>query len=167
MEIWKDTVSIHGYQVSNYGRVKKMPCGIGYNSYERLKPKYKNADGYHIVVARGLHIKVHRLVAESFIPNPLNKETVNHIDGDKTNNHVDNLEWATRSEQMYHAYELGLKTPQRGHDNVNSKLTKDDVSFIRNNFKKGDRTFGSASLARKYNVSHRTILNVVQYKTYK
>lgn len=53
--------------------------------------------------------KVHRLVAETFIPNPSNSETVNHIDGDKTNNHVSNLEWATRSEQMQHAYKLGLK----------------------------------------------------------
>ena len=53
--------------------------------------------------------RVHRLVAETFIPNPKNSETVNHIDGDKTNNHVSNLEWATRDEQMQHAYKLGLK----------------------------------------------------------
>lgn len=77
--------------------------------------QHLNNDGYPSV--RITHkgnirtTRVHRLVAETFIPNQENRETVNHIDGDKTNNHVSNLEWATRDEQMQHAYKLGLKKP--------------------------------------------------------
>ena len=77
--------------------------------------QHLNNDGYPSVrITHRGNVKttsVHRLVAETFIPNPENKETVNHIDGDKTNNHVSNLEWATRGEQMQHAYKLGLKKP--------------------------------------------------------
>lgn len=57
---------------------------------------------------------VHRLVAEAFIPNPLDKPEVNHKDGDKTNNVYTNLEWVTESENSLHAYATGLRTPNRG-----------------------------------------------------
>lgn len=74
-----------------------------------------NSDGYPQVklthAGKKITTRVHRLVAESFIPNPDNKETVNHIDGNKQNNDHSNLEWADRSEQMIHAYDIGLKKP--------------------------------------------------------
>lgn len=85
----------------------------GHYRKARVLQQRLSADGYPTVkltyFGKKKTVKVHRLVAEAFIPNIDNKETVNHIDGNKRNNHVSNLEWADRSEQLYHAYGLGLK----------------------------------------------------------
>lgn len=99
-EIWKDIAGWEGaYQVSTYGRVKSLKYGK-----ERILKTNKNSRGYLMV---GLSIKsktyskvIHRLVAQAFIPNPDNKCDVNHIDEDKTNNNVNNLNWMTRSENV-------------------------------------------------------------------
>ena len=104
-EIWKDIQGYEGlYQVSNLGRIKS-----GYKSII-LQPGV--CRGYLIVNLykdkKGLSQKVHRLVAQAFIPNPENKPTVNHKDGNKQNNCVSNLEWATIKEQNNHALKLGL-----------------------------------------------------------
>lgn len=106
VEIWKDTY-IYGeqYQVSNTGVVRNKITG------HILKPQLDNK-GY-LRVRMSLHdkkatAKVHRLVAVAFIPNPEDKPQVNHIDGDKRNNNVSNLEWATNGENQIHAYKIGL-----------------------------------------------------------
>lgn len=103
--------------VTNIGKVFVMSY-VDLNGRRRKSHEAKqrlNVDGYPSVLltnsGKRMTTRVHRLVAEAFIPNPENKETVNHIDGNKENNNVSNLEWADRSEQMYHAYELGLKKP--------------------------------------------------------
>lgn len=104
-EIWKDVVGYEGlYQVSNLGRVKRN---------RHIKSTSLDRGGYVTVSlckkSNQKTLKMHRLVALSFIPNPLRKKTVNHIDGNKKNNCVDNLEWSTYSENHKHAYKLGLK----------------------------------------------------------
>lgn len=106
MEIWK-TVSKHpNYEVSTEGRVKNKTTG-------RILVATNDSRGYPAVTVLdedGQHTKnVHRLVAETFIPNPDGKRTVNHKDGNKSNNHTSNLEWNTLSENLKHAYRTGLK----------------------------------------------------------
>lgn len=172
METWKPIVAIPGYEVSNLGRVKKLPCGKGFNSVERIKTLVTSKDGYLMLNWKTLdgkqHSKpIHRIVAEAFIPNPEQKDTVNHIDGDKTNNNVDNLEWATRREQLTHAYAHALRVSQKGSENCNSKLSQDDVMFIRTYTVKRSRTHGIPSMAKKFGVSYETIYNVLSGKTYK
>lgn len=112
-EIWASVVGYEGlYEVSNLGRVKnlkrKVPFWRGMRTIpERILQNHINEYGYVYVRlyenAKGRNIKLHRIVAEAFIPNPTNKRCVNHIDGNKQNNTVENLEWVTHSENMQHA----------------------------------------------------------------
>lgn len=111
---------------------------------------------------------VHRLVAQAFIPNPENKSTVNHINGNKTDNRVENLEWATQSENNAHAYRTELATPHRinGDKNGRSKLTREQVEEIRTQLAT-DNSSDIRDLAKAYGVSERIIKNIKDNKTYK
>ncbi len=109
--------------------------------------------------------KIHRLVAKAFIPNPENKPTVNHIDGYKMNNCINNLEWTTYSENSQHALKIGLI--KYGEENSNAKLTNEEAVWCRRVHIFGDKEFGTASLAKKFNVDFRTMLDIILGKTYK
>ena len=105
-EEWKEIEGFDGYYISNYGRVSGVLVPI-------LKT-HITKNGYEKIVLVGnnrtkTNLEIHRLVALAFIKNPENKQTVNHIDGDKLNNNVNNLEWSTLSDNIKHAYQIGLK----------------------------------------------------------
>lgn len=116
MEIWKPIEGTEGiYEVSNTGKVRNINYrGCGYTRYLKIST---NDWGYNYVIIkrngkRGKQM-IHRLLAEIFIPNPDEKPEVNHIDGVKTNNCIDNLEWVTKSENVQHAYDTGLNENNR------------------------------------------------------
>ena len=129
MEIWKEIEGYEGkYSVSTEGNIRNNNTGA------QLKPgRTGKKRNYHTVVLYGKSKKdrkswsVHRLVAQAFIPNPQNKPQVNHIDGNPSNNNLENLEWCTNSENQKHAFRLGLQKPAihrlgvKGKDNPNSK----------------------------------------------
>ena len=106
--MWKQIKDFKDYEISDKGEVRSLK----YKKKTLLKGRLSK-DGYLRVSLRknnkAYEFKIHRLVADAFIPNPENKPTINHINGDKTCNKVNNLEWATRAEQMQHAYKLKLK----------------------------------------------------------
>lgn len=133
-EIWKDIPSYEGYyQVSNFGNFRSLPRIIKYksNGTRKYPAKYllteTTKDNYQRVVLMKDGVKkryqAHRLVAITFIPNPDNKLCINHIDGNKSNNNVLNLEWCTYSENTIHAIKTGLYDTSKHHPS-NSKGVK-------------------------------------------
>lgn len=107
-------------------------------------------------------VLVNRIVALRYIPNPLNLPEVNHIDGVKAHNAVENLEWASRSDQERHAFATGLKST-RGSQNSNAKLTSSQVLEIRQKAKDGRP---NPELAKEYGVAASTIRGIVERITW-
>jgi hypothetical protein len=145
----------------NGGKVNE--CGQVFGKKKILKPLI--IDGYHYVClninGKWKHQAVHRLVAQAFIPNPLNKLQVNHKDGVKSNNVVNNLEWSTSLENNQHARQYGL-TKQNGENCTSSHLKENEIIEIRK--MKGIVT--QQILAIKYGVSRPHISLIQNNKTW-
>ncbi len=112
--------------------------------------------------------KVHRLVAQAFIPNPNNLPDVNHKNGDKTDNRVKNLEWVTRRQNLEHGfkiYPIANRPLARGEQSWCAKLKDDDIPIIRMRFKNGE--LSQRKLAKEYGVSHTTIKGIINGWTWK
>ena len=164
-EIWENIEGFEGiYQVSNLGKVKSLKFGkekylsitkssIGYlNTKLQLNKKNKS-------------FLVHRLVAETFIKNEFNKPCVNHINGIKTDNRIENLEWCTHKENTEHSLKNDLR--KTGCNHKQSKLSLKDIEYIRKNYKYRDEEFSGKKLSEKFNVSHTCISQIIKNKTYR
>lgn len=176
IEIWQDIPDYEGYyQVSNKGNVNSVDryiiCQLKNQTVSQIKGKPKkirlNIFGYPVITLsrNGIrkHVFIHRLVALSFIPNPNNKLEINHINGIKTDNRPENLEWCTRQENNVHAYSTGLnereKHAMKGVDHPLAVLNEEKVLKIRNMFSSG---FTISQLSALYGVKYYTIRDVVK-----
>ena len=130
---------------------------IWYNG--ELKYLGKTKKGYLRCKFNGGCESVHRLIAQKYIPNPENKEQVNHINGIKTDNRVDNLEWVTASENIKHAYETGLIDITK-----NRRLTMEQAREIREKYSTGD--YNTVQLSEEYDVSIPVINKIIKNKSY-
>lgn len=152
---------MQNYNVTRDGQVYSIKSG------HILSQRIDRA-GYYSVSLSNKSIKrtmyVHRLVALKYVSNPENKPQVNHIDGNKLNNHADNLEWVTASENHIHAHATGLKKSSEKHRLTCRKLTPEQISEIRAKYiprKKGHSTY---ALAREYGVSQQHISDIIREK---
>ena len=146
MEVWREIEGFEGYLVSNKGRVKSLK-----RKTPKILSQFIDSRGYFQVDLNRGNKLVHRLVAKAFIHNSEEKEQVNHIDGDKLNNDVGNLEWMTNQENQIHAIALGLKVNPKGEDAHNAKLIDEDVLEIYNLAHNTRLT--QAEIANRYGVS--------------
>jgi hypothetical protein len=165
-EIWKSHEDFENYEFSNHGRFRKADTKIILKNTTDDKTRKTVKGGYvitflkHAKLGVRKRVRIHRMVALLFVHNPNSSEynIVNHIDGNKQNNHYSNLEWTTVYENNKHAIKNNLLI-------VVEKLTDEDVREIRQKYLSGESTI--KELAIKYLVKPTTIKNVVNYVTWK
>lgn len=159
MEIWKTIFNYYNYEISSYGRIRNI------NGYIRKIQTDKK--GYSVISIRnylGIRktLKIHRLVAIMFLDNPKNLPQINHKDGNKKNNKVDNLEWCNNSYNQKHAFLNNLQI-NKGSKNPRSKLSEENVIEIRKNGKYDTYL----NISKKYKVSKSTIYSILNNKNWK
>lgn len=176
-EVWKDISGFLGvYQVSNLGRVRSLDRKI-YTQNGKLHSStkgkvikhFKTKEGYHRVQlclnGRNKKFLVHRLVAQSFVPNDTLKLEVNHKNANKDDNTASNLEWVTRKENVKHSFELNLVYRDKGEQRYNAKLNDDIVREMRKLYNTGD--YKISFIAKLFNVDRKTASCAIKKVTWK
>lgn len=165
IEIWKDVVGYEEYfQISNHGRLlskrtnKILKQRITKSGYCTVATKIGGRSG------KAHCFRVHRLVADAFLNKTDPDFVVNHIDGNKLNNHLSNLEWVSISYNNKHSYDTGLRIPPQGDDNTLRKLSNEQVAIIRQRRENGE---SCRSLGREYDISHVQISRITRSVSYK
>lgn len=159
------------YFISSNGIIKSINRKVIFYNFNKTKIKRKskgkilspmdNGHGYlYIHLGRKTRDYIHRLVAKAFIPNLQNKRCINHKNGIKTDNRVENLEWVTDSENQIHSKNTGLC--KIGEKHPQSKLTNANVLFIRDNYE-----LGLNFLSNKFKVAKPTIWSIGKYHSRK
>jgi hypothetical protein len=151
MEEFRDLKDFDNYQISNLGRIyskKRRTC---------LKVKRLGNSGYYQVRlskdGNYVYKNLHRLLAETFLPNPYNYRTVNHINGNKLDNRLDNLEWLDDCNQQHQAYLIGLKP------HTQYVLTKEDIIKVYELYSQG---ISMGNIAKQFNTRKQQIAKLVK-----
>lgn len=168
-EIWKEIKNYSEYAVSSFGRVMRIKDGHPQSRTKAgkiLKPRKMESGYWYITIyenSKRKDFRVHRLVAENFIGSCPKNHQVNHIDGDKNNNHYFNLEYVTHKENIAHAKRLDLYA--KGEEVGISKLNESKVKLIRFAHKIG--LINITELAKIFEVHRSNIRSIIKNKTWK
>lgn len=145
-------------EINEFGDMRNARTGWTYVWYETNRGY--NYTLVHIGKDHKKRILQHRAVAGTFVENEFNKPQINHIDGDKKNNHISNLEWCTAKENNDHAWRTGLSRCHSGEEMGLAKLNREQVMFIVDNYKAKSRTKGATALAKILNVNRSLVTSV-------
>ena len=161
-ELWKPLSEYKGIKVSSLGRIRKA---ANKRRKERILTEFpKDRDGYYRCSVQKLDgtwtsQPVHRLVAKAFIDNPYNKDIVNHIDGNRINNKVENLEWVTAKENVYHSFKYGNRNICKEVPRI-TILTDFQISQIDNL-----RTLYTVNqISKLFNIEYQSLKNIIHKK---
>ena len=160
---WKDIIGYENeYQINQFGEIRTLKDSPKLKKYNALKPQINKRNGYvyQMLYKNGKEklLRVHRLVAMAFLSNPNNLPQVNHKDGNKQNNSVDNLEWCEQSYNMKHAFKTGLEKPSEKQKAAVRKTNEKKRKRVVRTMGDEKNEYESATVAaRKNNVGISTI----------
>lgn len=151
------------YLITDEGNVINKKTGavrkhsLSHNGYRLFATKVGGRSGKYVTV------RISRMVAMAFLKNPEDKPQVNHIDGNKLNDHVSNLEWVTQSENMKHAFDTGLASNAKGFESKHSGLTEEQAKYVESVYVPYHKEFGTRALGRKLGVAHSTVQKHIKH----